>query len=148
MQRIIKIREALDRVMKGAACRHLFVPVKPVPASRPRVAKWGTHYTKTYEGWRKEAGEFLESFWQDQPFTGPVLVITEIVCPKAAKSFRMWPRGDTDNFEKAIWDSLTKAQAIWQDDDQIIANFTSKRYAERGETPGVHITAYHLELPA
>lgn len=120
----------------------LFVGNQPVPASRPRVTKWGAHYGKTYDRWRRAARDFF--FELDVLVHSPVIVVTEIIVLKARTSKREWPRGDNDNFEKAIWDAITKAEACWKDDDQIIANYSIKRFANEGEEPGFKVTVYEL----
>ena len=147
MERCSKALASLKRVFKGCLKDTLWVPVKPVPASRPKVTRFGTHYSDTYERFRRDAGLALEKHWRDQPQEGPLAVITEIVCLKPQRTYRVFPRGDNDNFEKAAWDVITRAQAIWQDDDQIILNTTWKRYADKGEKPGIRVTSFLLELP-
>ena len=37
----------------------LSIPLNPVPASRPRVSKWGTYYPKRYATWKKDALKHL-----------------------------------------------------------------------------------------
>jgi len=57
----------------------------------------------------------------------PLFVTTHIRVTKPRTSKKDYPRGDNDNYEKAIWDMLTKKK-YWRDDDLIIDNFTSKRF--------------------
>ena len=124
----------------------LSIDTKPVPASRPRVSKWGTYYAKTYRRWRDQAAILLrEARCGPEPLSGPLAVLTEIVSPKARTSKRHWPQGDNDNYEKAIWDVITNQNRFWGDDDQIVFNATWKRYAKANETPGVRLHVYQLE---
>ena len=37
----------------------IFIPTKPVSASRPRVSSYGTYYSKSYMNYRKETHMFL-----------------------------------------------------------------------------------------
>jgi len=36
--------------------------IAPVPASRPRVTRWGTHYSKRYTQFRKDFAALLDEF--------------------------------------------------------------------------------------
>lgn len=55
------------------------------------------------------------------------------------------PRCDWDNLGKGICDAITKADAIWNDDDQVVDSRVRKRYAERGEPARTIITVRVLE---
>lgn len=118
----------------------LSIPHNPVPASRPRVSKWGTYYGKNYQKWRKAADQSLSEVpFTGQPFEGPVSVITEVVTSRPKTTQRTYPRGDNDNFEKAAWDAITQARRFWIDDDQIVFNATAKRYSGPDEAPATRI---------
>ena len=65
-----------------AAEKHmqLIIPLNPVPASRPRVGRWGVHYAKTYATWMKQAALHLDFDYVTPYFpTGPVAIMTEFV---------------------------------------------------------------------
>ncbi len=117
---------------------YLFLAVPPVPASRPRVTRWGTFYAKTYETFRAAADAELAKM-SGPPTPHPVVLGMEIVAkrPKAGKLVH--PRGDVDNFAKGPMDAMTKAGKFWNDDNQVIELLVRKRYAEKGEPEGVHI---------
>jgi Holliday junction resolvase RusA-like endonuclease len=122
-----------------------FIPVPPVPASRPRVTRWGTYYGKTYKEWMKAAALWLEkkefNVSRDY-FTGELFVRLSHVIQKARTSKREWPRGDVDNYAKATLDAITKAEIMWHDDDQVVSLVTSKRYAVLGDVPGTLVEVY------
>lgn len=82
----------------------------PVPASRPRVGKFGTYYAKSYADWMKEAAGFV----------------------KAAL--------DVDNYAKGPLDVITKSGKVWGDDKQVVSLRVSKRYTEPGEAPHTKTT--------
>lgn len=125
------------------------IDTKPVPASRPRVSKWGTYYAKTYRNWRDEAHKLLqEARSKHEPDTGPLLVFTEIVYPRPKSTKRAYPHGDNDNYEKAAWDVITRDERWWNDDDQIVLNVTTKRYTDKQETPGTRLHIFELENEA
>jgi Holliday junction resolvase RusA-like endonuclease len=113
----------------------LTIPLNPVPASRPRVTKWGVHYLKTYATWKKQAILELPE-GTIAPFGGkPLAVYSEFVVKKAKTTKRHWPIGDNDNYEKATWDAITQCESVWKDDDQIVWNLSHKRYITEGEQP-------------
>jgi Holliday junction resolvase RusA-like endonuclease len=131
-------QEAMGRVA-GAALLTWNLAVKPVPASRPRVSKWGTFYLKTYESYRKEAKAAALQF-PGIPTDQPVIVMLEIVAEKPRTGKLAMPRGDVDNFAKATLDVMTTAGKWWGDDDQVLGLTVIKRYAEKGEEPGTVIS--------
>ena len=91
----------------------------PVPASRPRVSKYGTYYGKTYSSYRKafqeEVAEFRKGFrplLSDQLRVGATFLVKK---PKTSKL--SYPRGDIDNYLKALFDSCN--ELVWRDDVQV-----------------------------
>ena len=128
----------------GGNSMSLVVPLNPVPASRPRVTKWGTYYLKTYTTWMKQAKLHLPDGVDDPAFLGAVAVLTEFVVKKPKTTKRAYPIGDNDNFEKAAWDAITKCRAVWHDDDQILMNLSTKRYTEPDETPHTRVVVIKL----
>ncbi len=96
--------------------------LNPVPASRPRVSKWGTYYGKRHQAFRSEALALLDGMREggllpDAPLSGRlrVWVVFSVKKPKTTKL--MTPRGDIDNFMKITLDCCTGY--IWEDDHQI-----------------------------
>lgn len=100
--------------------------VVPVPASRPRVSKWGTYYGKTYKAFRK-AMELELADWDEDPVAGPLIVDVVFHCKRPKKPTKMWPRGDIDNYVKALFDSFNGV--VWGDDDQVLQVTATKVYA-------------------
>lgn len=91
----------------------IWVPINPVPASRPRVAKWGTYYPKTYTKFRKEAKEYISKMSRspiDYYFSLRCLI--QVKRPKTSKL--EYPNGDFDNYLKAIMDAGN--EYLWTDD--------------------------------
>jgi len=125
-----------------------FIPVKPVPASRPRVGRFGAYYAKGYTEFRQEAYAFLKTIAKDYPIKDKVgfEIYSEIICYKPKKPANEYPRGDIDNFEKAIYDSITYAKMVWKDDIQIVKNHSTKRYQRDGEDYGIRIIIYNVEV--
>lgn len=133
----------LDRCRSGIF--RLALETAPVPASRPRVTRWGTHYAKSYARFRKQAKEELEERStkpgsdDTQHTSKPLILLAEHIVPRPRTGKRLLPKGDVDNYVKGPLDSLTEAGAFWDDDDQIVLIIASKRYAEPDEEPGVRL---------
>ena len=109
----------------------LHLPIAPVPASRPRVSKWGTYYGKTYSAFRKEAAKVIDAELENDPLEGGLEVSLWFFCKKPKTTRREEPRGDVDNYIKAILASCNGK--VWVDDDQILRLNAQKRWAdERG----------------
>lgn len=113
----------------------LVLPCIPVPASRPRVTKWGTYYGKTYKSYRELADKAIPS----SPITlsGNLHVDVEFVCHRPKTTKRANPRGDIDNHLKAILDAITGTKSnpkgYWNDDDQIVEVHAVKRWSGPSE---------------
>jgi len=116
-----------------------FFPVVPVPASRPRVSKWGTHYGKRYENFRREMRHVLRDVDPGEKLTGPIEAEVEFICPRPKSTKRNHPRGDVDNFVKGPLDSMTTAEKFWNDDDQVVVLVASKRFVMKDEKHGIKI---------
>lgn len=130
---------------EGAPQGALFLfNIDPVPASRPRVTRWGTYHTKTYKTWLTAAAECLKNgpiAGQPVPDGVPLVVVAEFVCRKPRTTKLVTPKGDIDNYLKAPLDALTHAGA-WGDDKWITTVIASKRFAEPGEEPHTTIRVY------
>lgn len=111
----------------------IIIPGQPVPASRPRVTRWGVYYGKIYKNWMKEAHKNIPEGPGELP--GPLEVTTEAIFKKAKTSKLLYPRADNDNLEKAAWDAITTVGGYWKDDNDIVKNHTTKRFAGPDEEP-------------
>lgn len=109
----------------------------PVPASRPRVSKWGVYYGKTYKAYMQAADKAIPQ--ADAPLAGNLFVDVEFACDKPKTTKRACPRGDIDNHLKSILDAITK-KGYWHDDDQIVAVTAVKRWVRDDEEPHTRIT--------
>lgn len=140
--KLAAIFDAFRKVLGGPMVPLLF-PIDPVPASRPRVARWGTYYAPTYKNWMKAAAPFVEACKQEH-MDGPLAVLIEVVCPPPKTVKRDYPRGDVDNYEKAALDAITKGETVWDDDDQVVVLLGAKRYTRADEKPHTAVEVYKL----
>ena len=114
---------------------NLQIPLEPVPASRPRVTRWGVYYGKKYTAFMEAFKELVLPITQH---LGNLWIYAEFVCKRPKKVTRETPVGDIDNYAKALLDGLTK-QGAWKDDDQVTLSVFTKRYAEPEETPHINV---------
>lgn len=133
------LKEAL-----GEPTLEVSFPLNPIPASRPRVTRWGVYYGKTYTQWRKDADKLIKEALTT--IDVPCVVVIEQIVKKAKSSKRDYPRGDVDNFAKAPTDLLT-TKNYWKDDDQILNLFSSKRFVEKDEEPRTEVSIYAHKAP-
>lgn len=120
----------------------LWLPSAPVSASRPRISKYGSYYSKSYMNYRSETHKYLKSINKDYPIDDKSLFKVEIefICYKPKKpSNPNCPRYDIDNLIKAPLDAITHEKMIWYDDIQIVEVTGKKRYQEEGEAFGTKI---------
>lgn len=100
----------------------LVIPGKPVPASRPRIARGHAYYAPKYQVWKEAAAWLVRS--AGKPMAGPVKVSilfrrdsTEVeVTPGPHR-----PAGlffDLDNGAKAVMDALV-AGGVLEDDRMV-----------------------------
>ncbi len=108
------------------------IGLDPVPASRPRVSKFGTYYSATYKNWKKDAARFFPQ--APEALQGPLAVELEVVCKRPKKPTTTIPTGDVDNYAKAALDAVNDAK-LWEDDKQVVSLTVSKRYAVGDESP-------------
>lgn len=134
---VAKARSAFVALVARTAI-NVTINVPPVPASRPRVGRFGVYYAPTYAKWMKAAADDLHKA-TPSPVTGSCLVFVEQIaaCPK--KTILQHPRGDVDNFVKGPLDAITKCGKFWGDDKQIVGVSAFKRFAEPGETPRTEV---------
>lgn len=100
--------------------------IEPVPASRPRVGKFGTYYNKRYAQFRKDMEQLLmgKKCLYEEPLILDVIFYRMI--PKSySKKRREALDGqyiptvpDLDNLEKALYDAMNGV--IYEDDSQIV----------------------------
>lgn len=131
------VRKELGR-LAAAGLLSAWIGGKPVPAGRPRVAKWGVYYPAPYTRWMKESWQYVEKI-DSLPTDRPIAVLIEIITPRPKTTVSCAPMGDLDNFAKGPLDLITKLGRVWKDDRQIVFLATAKRWANEGEEVGFKI---------
>ena len=126
---------------------YLTYNINPIPASRPRVTRWGTYYGKRYSNFKKEMKE-RTSYESRENLKNTVIWIEGLIF--ADMTFfipmaRSWSKkkkslkneqycdnnADLDNYEKAILDSLNGI--YFKDDRQIVSQKSQKIWADKGK---------------
>lgn len=120
----------------------LCFPFDPVPASRPKVSRWGVYYSKTYKTWRQLAEEHIKPGDLQLRPDDPVLVVIIAVVNRPKTSKAPFPKGDVDNYAKGPMDAITKATGWWHDDKQVTWLLTGKRFAAPGENARTEVHIY------
>lgn len=123
--------------------------IRPVPASRPRVTRWGTYYLKTYKTYKDAAYEAIP-VCTEQTLDCELLAEVEFICYHPRTTKMVSPRGDIDNHLKAIFDACVgkaattkvkcKLKRYIKDDELISQVDATMRYAEPQEVPRTIIT--------
>jgi Holliday junction resolvase RusA-like endonuclease len=116
----------------GPECWQIVLALDPVPAARPRVGRFGTYYPKTYSRFKIQADELLAPLAEGRaPSTELFYVDVQIIGEKPKSTILPAPKGDIDNYVKAALDAVTKAQALWSDDRQVVGLHAVKRWGEQ-----------------
>lgn len=131
---------------------HFFLAVAPKATARSRATcrgKFAQVYTApSYRAWLEEA---IPALHAAAPNLSPEIKERDVdidvtaFIQKPQKTKRRRPGGDNDNYEKGLWDAMTKVGAWWKDDEQIVDNSTHKRWAKGDQAPGYQVTVRFLD---
>jgi Holliday junction resolvase RusA-like endonuclease len=133
-----------------------FLAVTPKAAARTNVTCRGsgkrafpTVYTAPgYRAWLDEAMPKLKELapqFDQEVRERDVRIAVEVVIRKPKSTKRRRPGGDNDNYEKGVWDAMTKVGAWWVDDEQVVENHTRKRWAGPEEPEGYRVQVTFME---
>ena len=108
------------------------IPLAPVPASRPRVSKHGTYYSKTYAEYKKNAAKLIRCEKMDGPVE--LWITFYMPIPKSTRKKDLpfmdgaphISRPDLDNLVKATLDMLSGK--AFDDDCQVARMHVEKVY--------------------
>lgn len=119
-----------------------YIPVEPVPASRPRVTRAGfAYYAKPYQVYKKWLSDWWKTAWLTPPMAGQVAVTAAFVGTKPKKTKLAAPRPDVDNYVKALLDSMNGI--VWRDDTQVVSLMASKEWSGPRD-PGIYVVVMDM----
>ena len=112
----------------------LRLQVNPVPASRPRVSRFGTYYGKRHQAFRSSATALLSEMRErgdlpEPPLSGRLKVQVIFHVKKPKHTTLKTPRGDIDNYCKILLDCCNKV--VWGDDIQVVLMFAAKAFTDQ-----------------
>lgn len=112
---------------------YLRLDLNPVPASRPRVSRYGTYYGKRHQAFRSEALALLgdmreQGVLPSDPLSGRLQVYIGFFVKKPKGTKLETPRGDIDNYLKLVLDCCTTG-GVWEDDTQVRCVHAFKTWA-------------------
>lgn len=145
------------------------IPIEPKPQSRPRASVRGRHATVYEDGkmstWRKKCTELVRQLYDGPYFDEAIKVdmtfymsapkyMSEPPKPKSkTKKVQQYDdfinerifvdkKPDLDNLEKAVYDSISKADCVWVDDNIIVEHTTRKLYSPN---PRIEVNIYYYD---
>lgn len=132
----------------------LVIPIEPKPQTRPKFSKFGTYEDPKMKAWRKSCAYLVKSLWQGEKLEGALKVYvtfymkapqsiakkpTPRARPKTWEKFKrfmselLWhpTKPDLDNLIKAVFDSISDAKCVWNDDNQVAMIVAKKMYSPK-----------------
>lgn len=131
------IQALQDLLGKPAAV--ITIPVKPIPASRPKVGRWGAYYPKPYKDWLEQAVRLVRPGRLNPQSDSRFVVLVDSVLPRPKTSILDLPIGDVDNYAKGPLDVISKVGGYWLDDRQVQLLLSNKDWATGPEQVSTHI---------
>ena len=111
--------------------------INPTAASRARVSFKGGHgyFVGPYKRFRDEMKDLVPAVIGDHsPYMGDIAVTVEFIAKRPKTTKLSSPRGDIDNYLKAIFDALNGK--LFDDDKQIVICHARKAWSDSNEEEG------------
>ncbi|MBO8085949.1 MAG: RusA family crossover junction endodeoxyribonuclease [Marichromatium sp.] len=83
-----------------------------------------------YRKWRAEAVREIQGLDLGKPFAGPCQVTVVFTTAKPRTTKRRYPLPDVDNLQKSLFDAMTEAGCVWEDDRQCVKLVAEKAWGE------------------
>lgn len=132
--------------------KKLIIDIEPKPQSRPRFSKWGTYESREMKEWRKKVTDYFIENYSGHYFdcAAKVKITFYMKAPKTiskepSKRARLktiekfqrfvreliWhdKKPDLDNLVKAVFDSISKSEIVWTDDNIVCDLHAKKVYS-------------------
>lgn len=97
--------------------RHIRIDLPPMPKARPRLSKWGAYMPPEYQKWMRAAVSLIKGQWRHDPLD----IVSKLKIDFQGGS----ARSDLDNDVGSVFDALTKAGVIKNDNKNVISNFSA-----------------------
>lgn len=130
----------------------IIIPIEPKPQSRPRFSKWGAYEDPKMMKWRKEVTNYIIQNYDGDYFDGAISVdvafymkAPQSISKEPSKRAKMqtlkkyqnfvreliWhdKKPDLDNLVKAVFDSISKSEIVWKDDNLVCDLHAKKLYS-------------------
>lgn len=110
------------------------IPLDPVAASRPRVARRGfAYYAEPYKSFKASLKAWLVANYTGEKITQPMSIKATFVAEQPKSTKLDFPKPDIDNYGKALLDAMND---VVMDDDWLVQVGTfRKEWAPKGK-PG------------
>lgn len=124
----------------------IFIPIKPMPAPRPRVTRNGTYNDPKYTNYKKAIALYCQRIFgvSEKPIAMHLIFLFDIPksWSKTKKDSAIWhtSRPDIDNLQKGVMDSLNGIAYV--DDAQVCYLSAKKQYSEKS---GIEIEIIELK---
>jgi Holliday junction resolvase RusA-like endonuclease len=128
------------------------IPIPPTAQQRARYSRWSTYKTSTQTEREAELEFYLRQLAPKERLSGYLRVDMRAFVPipdswsksrkKLAAEGRIRPgsRPDLDNYDKQLWDAMTRS-GWWKDDSIVVEGFHAKYYSD---TPRWEVTVEML----
>lgn len=133
---------------KSVVSHSFFLEIEPFPTERTKCTCRGrfaqVYSTAQYKAWLEDAVKKLKALAAGRDFSAvrenTVEIDVEVYRSRPGSTKLAGPLGDNDNYEKGLWDAISKAGLWWADDRQIMDNRTAKRWSGPEQPPGYRVT--------
>lgn len=132
----------------------LIIPIEPKPQSRPRSGKFGVYEDPKMSKWRKWVTNYIKENYDGDYFDGAVSVnvtfymkTPKLISKEPSKRAKLptlkkyqnfvreliWhdKKPDLDNLVKAVFDSISKSDIVWTDDNIVCDLHAKKVYSPK-----------------
>jgi len=112
------------------------IPIRPVPAPRPRVTKFGAYNDPKYTKYKKTIQFYLKMLGYTENPVAVVLMFKYKIPKSWTKKKKLSPpqhtaKPDIDNLVKSVMDAMNGI--AYKDDGQVVSVYGVKMYSDKDE---------------